>query len=67
MAFNMDAIIDKVVVFLIIVGVVPGALITYFQVSTTQWDTATIAIWGILAILFVVSLFKYIRPSGKGR
>lgn len=38
MAVNLDSAIDKVVIFLVIVALVPGALVSYFNVSTTGWD-----------------------------
>jgi len=38
MAMNLDNMIDKVVLFLVIVALVPSALVSYFNVSTTGWD-----------------------------
>lgn len=62
---NLDQAVDKVIIFLVIIALVPGALVTYFNVSTAGWDAATTAIWGILAIIFIVGLFKMMQ--GKGR
>ncbi|KYK22353.1 hypothetical protein AYK24_08395 [Thermoplasmatales archaeon SG8-52-4] len=61
---NLDQAIDKVVIFLVIVALVPGALVSYFNVSTSGWDTATVAIWGILSILFIIGLFKMMQTKG---
>lgn len=62
---NLDSMIDKVVLFLVIVALVPGALVSYFNVSTSSWDAATIAIWGILSIIFIVGLFKGLRTASR--
>ncbi len=63
---DFDQIIDKVVLFLVIVAIVPATLVTYFAVDTATWDAGTIALWGIIAILFIVALVKFIMPK-KGR
>jgi len=64
MGLSMDSIIDKVIIFLVIVAVVPSALVSYFNVTTTTWDAATVAIWGILSLIFIVGLFKGLRGGG---
>ena len=66
MAFNMDEVLDKVILFLIIVALVPGALFSYFNVSVGTWDASTVAIWGILGILFIVGLATGLRGK-RGR
>lgn len=66
MALHMDKAIDNVIYFIVIVALVPGALVSYFNVSTATWDASTIAIWGVLALLFIVALMKGFR-GGKGR
>lgn len=65
MAFNMDNVMDKVILFIVIVALVPGALVSYFNVTTATWDASTIAIWGILAILFIVALMKGFQKGGR--
>lgn len=38
MAINLEQAVDKVVIFLVIVALVPGAMVSYFNVSTSGWD-----------------------------
>lgn len=69
MAFKMDSMIDAVVGFLVVVAIAPAVLSIYFNnVSTSGWDASTIAIWGILGILFIVAMIYFFIPRrGKGR
>lgn len=62
---SMDRILEKVVLFLVIVAIVPTTLVTYFGANTTGFDAGTLALWGILGILFIVALVQYITPKGS--
>lgn len=64
MGMSVDTAIDKVVLFLVIVSVAPTALAAFFNVTTTTWDAATIGVWGVMSILFIVGLFYGLRAKG---
>ena len=44
---NLDQAVDKVIIFLVIIALVPGALVSYFNVSTAGWDADRV-IYGLL-------------------
>ena len=63
----MNSVVEKVLVFIVIAALVPAALLTYFAANTSGWDTSTLAIWGIVAIFFIIGLVMYLMPKGRGR
>jgi len=54
----LNKITDKVVGLVVMAALVPIGLTALFATNTTGWDTASIAIWGIIAIVFIVALLK---------
>jgi hypothetical protein len=56
----LTQITDKTVGLIVLAALVPVGLGALFAVNMSEWDPATIAIFGIIGILFIVSLVKLI-------
>lgn len=56
----LNQITDKTVGIIVMVALVPVALLAYFQTNTSEFDTATLGIWGIIGILFIVAVVKLV-------
>ncbi len=55
---ELSQITDKVIGLVVIAALVPVGLAALYATNTSGWDTATIAIWGIIGIVFIVALLK---------
>lgn len=62
---SMEQVIEKVLVFIVIAALVPVGLLSYFAANTSGWDASTLAMWGILAIFFIIGLVMYLVPRSK--
>lgn len=70
MAFKLDKLMDNVVGFLVMVVIGGSAIASFFTYNTTDhaWPASTVAVWGVLVIIFVIALIYFIMPKrGKGR
>lgn len=69
MAENINQKIIGLVVALILVSYLgPVGIDAFFNASTTTWNAQTVALWGIVIVMFAVALFLlFIKYVEKGR
>lgn len=46
-------VIEFAITVIIVAAIIPAALVSIFGANQSSWDTATIAIWGILGVIIV--------------
>ncbi len=72
--YNMaeqNKIINYVLGLLLLFLLMPVALGSFFNTTTTSWDTTTVTIWNVLPILAIIGAFGVVlymgyRKFGKG-
>jgi len=47
----------------VIAALIPGAITTLSNTSTTGWDASTIALWGIIPLIVIISIVWGILPK----
>lgn len=68
MALSMDKIIGIALGVYVLAALIPSALTTFFGANTTGWDTATVALWGIIPLAIVILVVRsYFAGGGGGR
>ena len=56
----LEKITDKTVGLIVMAALVPVGLIAYFGANTTDFDPASLGVWGIIGILFIVAIVKLV-------
>jgi len=65
-------VIEFAITVIIVAAIVPAALVSVFGANTSTWDTATVAIWGILGVIIVAIIVlmlynTYGKKAGGGK
>jgi ABC-type transport system involved in cytochrome c biogenesis permease component len=59
-----DQIIEYVLGLLLLFLLMPVALGSFFNVSTSGWDATTVTIWNVLPILGIIGAFGVVLYMG---
>ena len=46
-------------------ALIPGAITTLTNASTTGWDASTIALWGIIPLIVIIGIVWALLPKFK--
>lgn len=70
MTDHLDTIINVLLAFVLAISLIPVGLEMFYATGTTNWtDASVVALWGILAIVFiivfVVLIVRMVPKRGK--
>lgn len=60
-------VVDVGIALIIATAIIAGALTTFFSTATSTWSGSVVAVWGLVALLAVLSIgLAFYKQASKG-